>query len=336
MLFRSDSGSIAKTQRTFSGTLQPRYQSALGFRVPGKIIERHVEAGEKVNKGQVLYRLDPTDYDLQLQVAESDLAAAKSILLQVEAEERRLADLRLSKSTSQSDYELAVAARDTARARLSAAENRLLLAKNQCSYAELVADQDGLVTRIMAEIGQVVAAGQPVVHWVQGNELEAVVSIPESMQKLIKEVQAGQLTGSVQFWSRPGCTVQASLREVSPVADPISRTYDARFRLIDPPNDLALGMTASVSLPCDETQGIPVPMGAIAQYESGQSSAVQAPVVWRIDREGHVEPIPVGIVKYGADRAWVSGPLKPGEQIVGAGVQRIDPQCRVRIWRDSL
>ena len=145
-------------QRSFSGTLQARYQSLLGFRVAGKIVQRLVEVGDRVRQGQVLFRLDPTDYDLQLQVAQADLEAAKSQLVQIEAEERRLSDLRKTRSASQSDHDLAVAARDTARSRLQAAINREMLARNQREYAELVADQDGLVTRLMAEIGQVVSA----------------------------------------------------------------------------------------------------------------------------------------------------------------------------------
>ncbi len=312
------------SQRTFSGTLQARYQSLLGFRVAGKIVERHVEVGDRVEKGQVLFRLDPTDFDLQIQVAESDLQAAKSQLVQIEAEERRLADLRQTRSTSQSDYDLALAARDTARARLRAAENRWSMAKNQRDYAELIADQDGLVTRIMAEIGQVVSPGQPVVHWVHGSELEAVVSIPESMQHMLDQRHA-----TIRFWSRPELSVKGLLREVSPVADPLSRTYDARFTLIDPPSDLALGLTATVIIEQADTDGISVPMGAIAQGET-------SPIVWRILKDGSVERVPVEILKYGSQQAMVKGALEPDDQIVSAGVQRIDAQCRVRVWQDIL
>jgi RND family efflux transporter MFP subunit len=296
----------------------------LGFRVAGKIIERHVEVGDRVAKGQVLFRLDPTDFDLQIQVAESDLEAAKSQLIQNEAEERRLAELRLTRSTSQSDYELALAARDTARARLRAAENRWMMAKNQRDYAELAADQDGLVTKIMVEVGQVVSPGQPLVHWVQGSDLEAVVSIPESLQRMLDQRNA-----TIRFWSRPDLTVRGLLREISPVADPLSRTYDARFTLIDPPRDLALGLTATVVIDQAETDAILIPMGSIAQSDTD-------PIVWRIAKDGSVEPVVVEILKYGPQRAWIRGPLTPGDQIVSAGVQRIDTQCRVRVWQDSL
>lgn len=311
-------------QRSFSGTLQARYQSLLGFRVAGKIIHRGVEVGDRVTKGQILFRLDPTDYDLQLQVAQADLEAAKSQLVQIEAEEGRLADLRKTRSTSQSDYDLAVSLRDTARSRLQAAGNRETLAKNQRQYANLVADQDGLVTRLMAEVGQVVSPGQPVGQWVHGTELEAVVSVPESMQQALSQSRA-----SVEFWSMPGVSVPCTLREISPIADPASRTYDAKFTLVDPPTGLAIGMTANVVIYRDQEDGFSIPMGAIAESQG-------SPIVWRIVADGRVQAVPVEILKYGSQFATVRGSLGQGDQIISAGVQRIDPQCKVRVWQDNL
>ncbi len=311
-------------QRSFSGTLQARYQSLLGFRVAGKIIHRGVEVGDRVKKGQILFRLDPTDYDLQLQVAQADLEAAKSQLVQIEAEEGRLADLRKTRSTSQSDYDLAVSLRDTARSRLQAAGNRETLAKNQRQYADLIADQDGLVTRLMAEVGQVVSPGQPVGQWVHGTELEALVSVPESMQQALSQSKA-----SVEFWSMPGVSVPCTLREISPIADPASRTYDAKFTLVDPPKGLAIGMTANVVIYRDQEDGFSIPMGAIAESQG-------SPIVWRIVADGRVQAVPVEILKYGSQFATVRGSLGQGDQIISAGVQRIDAQCKVRVWQDNL
>lgn len=320
----ADPNQSSASQRSFSGTLQARYQSMLGFRIAGKIIQRSVEVGDRVQKGQVLFKLDPTDYDLQLQVARADLEAAKSQLVQIQAEEQRLSILRKTQSASQSDYDLALAARDTARSRLQAAINREMLAQNQRQYADLTADQDGLVTRLIAEVGQVVSAGQPVAQWVHGTELEAVVSIPESMQSALRECRA-----AVEFWSSPGISIPCQLREISPVADPSSRTYDARFTLVNPPKDLAIGMTANVVIYQDQDEGVAVPMSAIAQSQN-------KPIVWRILEQGHLQAVPVEILKYGSQTATVKGSLAPGDQIISAGVQRIDSQCQVRIWQDNL
>lgn len=311
-------------QRWFPGTLQARYQSTLGFRVGGKIIQRSVDVGDRVRKGQVLFRLDPTDYDLQLQVARADLQAAESQLIQIQAQEQRLAVLRKSQAASQSDYELALAARDTARSQLQAARNREVLANNQRQYADLTADQDGLITRLMAEVGQVVTAGEPLGHWVHGSELEAVVSVPESMQRDLRDCQA-----TVEFWAMPGVSIPCKLREISPIADPVSRTYDARFTLENPPKDLAIGMTANVAIYRGQDDGITIPMGAIAQSDN-------RPIVWRILQQGKIQAVPIEILKYGTHSARVKGSLAPGDQIVSAGVQRMDSQCHVRIWQDNL
>lgn len=320
----SDASNTTPSNYTLSGTLQPRYLSQLGFRIAGKIIERHVEVGDRVTRGQVLFRLDPVDSQLQLQMAESDLVAAKSQLHLVEAEERRLADLKRTNSASQSDYDIALSARDTARARLDAAQRRLTLSRNQLDYCELTADQDGLVVKLHAEVGQVVSPGQHVLHWVQGDELEAVVSIPES---LLDEVQHSH--AEISFWSLPSQRIVGQLREISPIADPVSRTYDARFRLNDRVPGLALGMTATVHLFHARQDGIRLPMSAIA-------NAGERPIVWKILDDGHVAAVPIEILKYETDSALVRSQLKPGDRIVAAGVQRIDDQCRVRIWQDRL
>ncbi|MFY8200412.1 MAG: efflux RND transporter periplasmic adaptor subunit, partial [Pirellula staleyi] len=180
----------------FTGTLQPRYLASVGFRVSGKISERSVELGQHVRKGQVLFRLNPDDSELQLRVAEADQVSALSMLKQATAEEARLIQLRASGSVSQSDYDLALSTRDVAIARVDGAARRLTLAKNQRTYFDLVADSDGLVTSIQAEAGQVVAVGQPVLQIMQNDELEVVVSLPEG---LVGEVR--KLSAIATLWS---------------------------------------------------------------------------------------------------------------------------------------
>jgi RND family efflux transporter MFP subunit len=312
-----------RSLRSLVGTLQPRYQSPLGFRVGGKVIARHVETGDRVVQGQLLMQLDPVDATLQVEVAESDWNAAKSQLTQIEAEANRLRPLLSNGSASKSEYDFATAARDTAVARFEAAERRKKLAENQREYCDLKADRDGLVTLVIAEIGQVVAAGQPVMQSMQGDELEAGVSVPESMHREIRNLMA-----EVTFWSRPGVKLQGRLRELSPIANPASRMYDARFELIDPPADLALGMTATVHLTDSESVGIPIPMSALAQ-RNGQS------VVWRVQNDGTLQRVDVSIVRYETEHAIIRGNLYQGDQLVSAGVQKLDPECRVRVWKDD-
>lgn len=312
-----------RTLRSLVGTLQPRYQSPLGFRIGGKVIARHVETGDRVVEGQLLMQLDPEDAALQVEVANSDWIAARSQLAQVDAEENRLRPLLSNGSASKSEYGIAVAARDTARARLDAAERRKRLAENQREYCDLRADRDGLVTSVVAEIGQVIAAGQPIMQWMHGEELEAAVSVPESMHREIRNLSA-----EITFWSRPGVTVRGRLRELSPIANPQSRTYDARFELLDSPADLALGMTSTVHLADSVSIGIPIPMSALAERH-GQS------IVWKVQSDGTLQSVDVTIDHFEIEHAIVRGNLYEGDELVSAGVQRLDPACRVRVWRDA-
>jgi len=208
---QSNSGTTG-AKHAFTGTMQPRYQASVAFRVAGKISKRIVEVGQRVKKGEVLFQLDPEDIVLQLRVAEADQVSALTLVKQSTAEQARLLQLRSTFSISQSEYELALANRDVAKARLDATDRRLALAVNQRTYCDLVADLDGLVTSIQAEAGQVVNVGQAVLQLMHTDELEAVVSLPEFLVADVKKLRA-----TVTFWSRPGLELQAEMRELSPM-----------------------------------------------------------------------------------------------------------------------
>ncbi len=311
----------AGAKHAFTGTLQPRYQTSVAFRVAGKISERKVEAGQRVKKGDVLFRLDPEDSELQLRVAEAEEVSAQSLLKQSTAEEARLLQLRTTGSVSLSDYELGLANRDVAKARVDAAKRRLELASNQQSYCELIADSDGLVTSLQAEAGQVVNVGQTVLQLMQTDELEAKVSLPENLVADVKKLRA-----TATFWSKAGLELQAELRELSPMADPISRTFDARFKIVDSAPDLAIGMTVSILLSNAADEGLCIPITSIA-------SRRDLPIVWRIEpASGRVEAVTVEVLQYRNDTVVVRGPIQSGDRIVSAGVQRIDENSRVRVW----
>jgi len=310
-------------ERSFTGTLQPRYTASVGFRLAGKILERKVELGQRIRKGDLLFRLDPEDVELQLRVAEAEQISAQSLLTQAKAEERRQSQLRSSGSASQSEYDLATATLAVSSARLDSSARRLKLAENQRSYCDLAADSDGLVLAIQAEAGQVVNIGQPVLQVMQQTELEASVNLPEGVAAELLNAKA-----TVRFWSRKDVELRSELRELSPVADPSSRTYDARFRLIDPADGLTIGMTATVVLREADSDGITIPLAAI-------SSRNDIPVVWRVVDGNRVEAVPVELLQYKSETAIVRGSLKPADQIVSAGVQRIDENVTVRVWEGT-
>jgi RND family efflux transporter MFP subunit len=279
-----------------------------------------VEVGDRVRAGDILFRLDPTDYDLQLRVSESELASAKSTVALANAEEQRLRTLRSSASVSQSEYDLALASRDVAAAKVESAEKRLELAKNQREYCHLVADADGLIVSISGEAGQVVNIGQSVALVTKGTELEAVVNIPENR---VNDIRA--LSSLVRFWSHPKLEIASELRELSPIADPVSRMYAAKFRLLSDSPLLSIGMTATVHLSANKEIGFCIPITSIASQGDRAS-------VWKIEESGEVTACPVEVVQYRDNSAIVRGSLRAGDKIVSAGVQRVDENVRVRVW----
>lgn len=307
---------------SFTGTVRPRYEFQMAFRVSGKILQRHIEVGDQVIKGQSLFELDPEDYLLQQKNAVANLEVTKAAMHQAAAEERRLAILRRTNAVGDSEYELGLSNRDVAVGRYAAAQKQLELAENQLRYCQLIADGDGIVTAIEAEAGQVVSTGARVCTIAQGSELEAVVDIPEN-----RLPEDRNLSAKARFWSLPGVEVEARLRELSPTADPVTRTFRGRFTLVNPSADVRLGMTATVEW-SDAKDGSQLAIPASAIFEQDGR-----PAVWQVNREdGSLKAVPVTVSQYGDEVVYVSSGLSGGEQIVSAGVHKLDAGMRVRVW----
>src|SRR5688572_16561589 len=182
----------AAASRSFTGTVAARVQSDLGFRVSGKVLERLVDAGQTVKRGQLLMRIDPVDLKLAARAQQEAVSAARARAKQTGDEEARFRDLRGTGAISASAYDQAKAAADAAQAQLSAAEAQAEVARNSNRYSELIADADGTVLETLAEPGQVVNAGQPVVRVAQAGRREAVVQLPETLRPAVGSV--GQAT----------------------------------------------------------------------------------------------------------------------------------------------
>src|ERR1700674_2607256 len=215
-------------ERSFVGTVKPRIETDMGFRVPGKVARRLVEVGQTVDVGQPLATLDEVDLKLQAEQAEAEFRAATGVLAQAGAAEQRAKDLRAKGWATDAQLDQAKAAADEARARLNRAERSVELTKNSLSYATLVADTRGVVTATLIDAGQVVASGQTAIRVARFAEKEAVVAIPETLVARAKDGVA-----SVTLWSEPERKYAAKLREVAPSADPATRTYLAKFSLPD-------------------------------------------------------------------------------------------------------
>ena len=319
-------GSV-ESQQTLSGltgVVRARHEINIAFRVSGKIQQRLVEVGQAVGKGELLFELDSEDFAIQQRTAQANLDVAEASLRRATQDEKRASVLKKSNAISDSEYEESLSDRDIEIGQHQSAQKQLELANNQLSYCRVSADESGVITSIDAEAGQVVAAGFRIAAMAQSDEFEAVVDIPEN--RLPKDQN---LKPIVRFWSLPNVTVLAKLREISPVADPLTRTFRSRFTLIDPPRDIKLGMTATVEWSnAANINEVSIPASAIFQRD-GQ------PAVWLVDTQhGTINATPIKIALVGDREVKVSAGLTNGQTIVSAGVQKLDEGVRVRVWEN--
>jgi RND family efflux transporter MFP subunit len=307
-------------ERSFVGTIRPRIEADMGFRVPGKVAKRLVEVGETVDIGQPLATLDEIDLKLQAEQAEAEFRAATGVLAQAGAAEQRALDLRAKGWATDATVESARAAGDEARARLNRAERSVDLTKNSLSYATLEADARGVVTATLVEPGQVVASGQTAIRVARFAEKEAVVAVPETLLGRAKDGAA-----TVSLWSEPGKKYAARLREVAPSADPATRTYLAKFSLPGADDHVSLGMTATLTLADPATERVArLPLSALFS-EGGE------PSFYVVDAAGEVALKPVTVKSYESGDVVISGGVSEGDKVVALGVQKLDPAQKVRV-----
>ncbi|MGF6411554.1 efflux RND transporter periplasmic adaptor subunit [Paraburkholderia sp. MM5482-R1] len=308
--------------RSFTGIVAARVQSDLGFRVSGKVLERLVDAGQTVKRGQPLMRIDPIDLKLAAQARQDAVTAARARAQQSAQEEARYRDLRGTGAISASAYDQVKAAADAAKAQLSAAEADADVARNATRYAELVADGDGVVMETLAEPGQVVSAGQPVVRLAHAGHREAVIQLPETLRPAIGSVAQATLFGNNDA-SEP-----ATLRQLSDAADPRTRTFEARYVLQGALAAAPLGSTVTIQITDARSSvqgGLQVPIGAL--FDAGKG-----PGVWIVSGEpAKVAWRPVAVQHVDDDSARVAGQLQQGERIVSLGAQLLREGEQVRV-----
>jgi RND family efflux transporter MFP subunit len=307
-------------ERSFVGTIRPRIEADMGFRVPGKVAKRLVEVGQTVDVGQPLATLDEIDLKLQAEQAVAEFNAATGVLAQAAAAETRAKELRTKGWTTDAQLDSAKAAADEARARLNRAERSVELTKNSLSYATIEADARGVVTATLIEPGQVVAAGQTAIRVARFAEKEAVVAIPET---LIERAKMGR--ASAVLWSEPDKKYVAKLREISPSADPATRTYLAKFSLPGAGDNISLGMTATLTLADPATERVArLPLSAL--FDQGDR-----PSLYIVDDKGDVTLKPVQVKSYESNDVIITGGVDDGARVVVLGVQKLDPTQKVRV-----
>lgn len=310
---------VTGSELSFTGFIGAKVESNLGFRVPGKIVERLVDVGQQVKAGQPLLRIDDTNLHLALTAKRNAVIAAHAVQVQARADEQRYADLlKNGLVVAPQRYEQAKAAFDTATAQLAAAEAEAKVAANEATYAVLVADADGIVVDTLSEPGQVVAAGQPVVGLAHAGPREAVVALPETLRPAIGSVAKASLYGG----NRRDAT--AHLRQLSNAADPKTRTYEARYVLEGEIATAPLGATVTVRVASQTgLPGVQVPLGAL--FDDGKNTGV-----WVLDRTtSTVHFQAVEMIRLTSETAMISG-LNAGAPIVSLGAHLLHDGAQVR------
>ncbi|MGH1589178.1 efflux RND transporter periplasmic adaptor subunit [Methylobacterium phyllosphaerae] len=309
----------------FAGTIEPRYQAQLGFQIPGRMVARDVTVGDLVTRGQRLAALDTIVTRFDLTRAEADLTDAKAQAENAESAEARTRRLMSGNSVAQATMDQAVAKRETARARVDQAMASLQKARDQMGYTELKAEFDGVVTQRLAEVGQVLSAGQGVVTVARPDVREAVVDVPEAHVGALPP--DGVFTVALQ--SAPNLTARGRIREIAPLAESGTRSKRIRITLDDPGPAFRLGATINVSLTRKVPPQVLLPASALLD-EGGRRS------VWVVSANGTSvtrRDVTVATVRDNAEdgRVVVVDGLKTGDRVVVAGVHALKEGQAVRL-----
>lgn len=307
--------------RSFTGVVAARVQGDLGFRVSGKVLERLVDTGQSVERGQPIMRLDPIDLRLQAQAQHASVIAIRARAKQTADDEARYRNLVAAGAVSASTYDQIKAAADTAKAQLSAAQAQADVASNASGYAVLLADSDGVVVETLAEPGQVVSPGQPVLRLARAGQREAIVHLPETLRPA-----AGSTAQATLYGNTTGA-VTAKLRLLSDSADRMTRTFEARYVLEGALANAPIGSTVTLRIAEGAVQRPTMQVPITAVYDPGQGTGLwviagtPAKVSWR----------PVKVLGLSDDVAQVAGDLKVGEQIVALGAHLLHEGETVRV-----
>lgn len=314
-------GALPAAAEVYSGEVRARHEVPLGFRIAGKLISRSVDVGASVKKGQVLAKLDAGDVVLNASAAAAGLASAQAQLAQASIDYQRAQELRAQNFVSQAEVDKRKTALIAAQKQAEQAKAQVDLANNQASYAQLIADSDGVVTKTLAEPGSVLSAGQSVLMVAKAGAYEAVIDVPEN------RVQAWQVGQKVQLvlWADDSAQLDGVVNEVSPAADPQTRTYRVKVTL--PENSGAsLGMTIQVNMifaSSDIPSELSVPMSAIYGKEKTMR-------VWIVDAKNTVHSREVTVLGYQGQQVRIQG-VPAGSVVVTAGVHLLREGQAVKI-----
>ncbi len=310
---------------SLAGTVQPQAEVNLGFRIPGRVAERLVNQGDRVQAGQVLARLDRENEDNNLRAARAALVAAQAQLVEARNNQWRQAELLRTGFTTRVRYDQAVQQFTSATSAVEAAQAQLAVAEDRVGYTELVADAPGTVLTRRAEPGEVVAAGQAVFVLAREGGRDAVFAVPAAL----KDAAPANPEIIVALSDNPNVTARGRVREVSPRADPVTGAFEVRVGLIEPPEGLRLGATVTGRMSVSEGGGIELPASALVRAPAG-------PAVWVVDPASRAVALrPVEVARHGTTRITLARGVEAGEAVVTAGVQTLRPGQVVRLLGEA-
>ncbi len=304
------------------GEVRPRYESSQGFRIDGKIIERKVDVGAQVRKGQVLARLDAADTNLNAAATQADVRAAEASRVLAAAEAERYRKLFARHFISASALDIKEAELKSANAKLAQVKAQSNVSGNQTQYTNLTADRNGVITMIQAEPGQVVEVGDRVVQIADTQTIEVLVAVPESR---MTEVRLNASV-AVKLWADQQKIYSGVIREISPAADSATRAFNVRVAIQDADEAVKLGMTARVRFNQQNGQegtGFLIPSAALTESNGKK-------IVWVIDANDKAQPRAVEAGQFGEDGVLITNGLQADEKIAIAGVHTLTKDQQVK------
>jgi membrane fusion protein, multidrug efflux system len=306
---------------SFTGRIDAENETRLSFRIGGRMVERPVKAGDGVDPGQVVARLEPQNELNALRSAQAAVEAAQAQFNEAKANYERQKFLLARDVASRVQYERAEQTQETARAQLNSAEAQLKIAQDQVSDTELKADAGGIVIATAAEPGEVVQAGQLVVRVAPKGGRDAVFDVPG---QILSSAPREPLV-TVSLTENPAVTTVGRVREVSPQADPVTRTFEVKVGLTDPPAAMRLGATVVGRVQFDTAAAIEIPAAALTESE-------RRPAVWVVDPSSLTVSLRnVEVLRHNPATVAISNGLNSGEIVVTAGAQALHPGQKTRL-----
>jgi membrane fusion protein, multidrug efflux system len=306
---------------TFTGRIEAEDEVTIAFRISGRLLNNDTKIGDRVEAEQLLARLESQNELNALRQAQAALAAAQGQLTQARNHYDRQATLLAQGWTTRANFEAATQAQQTAQSQVEAAEAQLSTAHDLVGFTELRADAPGKITATGPSAGEVVQAGQMIARIARQDGRDAVFDVSA---QLVRSASTGKHV-TVSLADDPKVTAQGRIREIAAQADPVTRTFEVKVGLTDPPAAMRLGATVSGRVETSSGPVIGIPAAALTRMNG-------RPAVWIVDPSTNVVSVRnVDVLRFDQAQVIISQGLDAGEMIVTAGVQTLHPGQEVRV-----